>query len=123
MTTNLIQEFAHCVSMHINSSFPDNPRWLWESVAIFEAGQFVDPHNIPYLVNHNPPTLATLNSYSNTMIYDIGYLIAECIVDNWGYDQLNELIVNNGDIQSTLSLTTTEFQDAWFEYVQVKYGI
>jgi hypothetical protein len=31
MITNLIHEFAHCVSIHINSTIPDNPRWLWES--------------------------------------------------------------------------------------------
>src|SRR5262245_55183253 len=46
MFTNLVHEFAHCVSWHINPTIANNPRWLWESVAIFEADQFVDPHNI-----------------------------------------------------------------------------
>jgi len=68
MFTNLVHEFAHCVLLHINSTIGNNPRWLWESVAIFEAGQFVDPHNVPYLVAQDPPTISELNSMSNTYV-------------------------------------------------------
>src|ERR1700741_4775956 len=33
--TNVIHEFAHCVSRHINRKIVNNPRWLWESIAIY----------------------------------------------------------------------------------------
>ena len=79
MLVNLIHEFAHCVSYHIKPNIANNPRWLWESVAIYEAGQFRDPHTIPYLVSHDPPGLTQLNSFDNTMIYEVGYLISEYI--------------------------------------------
>jgi len=123
MFTNLVHEFAHCVSWHMNSTIGNNPRWLWESVAIFEAGQFVDPHNIPYLVNQDPPTISELNSMSNTYVYDVGFLIGEYITETWDYVHLQELINNNGNLQATLGMTSTEFQSAWFQFVKDKYGI
>ena len=123
MFTNLVHEFAHCVSWHINPSIGNNPRWLWESTAIFEGGQFVDPHNISYLIAQDPPTLLELNSMSNTMVYDVGFLIGEYITEAWGYVQLQELISNNGNILLTLGMTNSEFRWAWFQFVKDKYGI
>lgn len=123
MVNNLIHEYAHCVSLHINASIGNNPRWLWESIAIYESHQFIDPHSIPYMVSHNPPTLATLNSFSNTMIYDVGYLLAQYIVDNWSYAHLHTLIVNNGNTLAALGLSTPDFQTSWFAWVQTEYGI
>lgn len=123
MFTVLVHEFAHCVSWHINPTIANNPRWLWESVAIFEAGQFVDPHYISYLVDQDPPTIAELNSMSNTYVYEVVFLIGEYITETWGYDDLQELIQNNGDLMETLSMTSTEFREAWFQFVKDKYGI
>jgi hypothetical protein len=123
MFTNIVHEFAHCVSWHMNSSIGNNPRWLWESVAIFEAGQFVDPHNISYLVNQDPPTISELNSMSNTYVYDVGFLIGEYITETWDYAHLRDLINNNGNLQTTLGMTSSEFQSAWFQFVKDKYGI
>ncbi len=34
--TALVHEFAHCVSLTLNPSFGNHPRWLWESVALYE---------------------------------------------------------------------------------------
>ena len=31
-----VHEFAHGVSLHVNPRFGNNPRWLWEAVAIYE---------------------------------------------------------------------------------------
>lgn len=44
--TNLIHEFAHCVSLRANRTIANNPRWLWEAVAVFEARQRVDPRSL-----------------------------------------------------------------------------
>ena len=123
MLTNLIHEFAHCVSYHIRPSIANNPRWLWESVAVYEAGQFVDPHNISYLVSHNPPTLTQLNSFNNTMIYEVGYLLAEYIILNWSRTHFKNLILTNGNLQQVLGMNSSQFEAGWFAFVRTRYGI
>ena len=123
MVTNVIHEFAHCVSYHIRPNIGNNPRWLWESVAIYEAGQFVDPHNIPYLVSHNPPTLNQLNSFSNAMIYEVGYLLSEYIILNWSREHFVNLILTNGNLQQVLGVNTSQFESGWFAFLQKRYGI
>lgn len=123
MIVALIHEFAHCVTLNINASFGNRPRWLWESIASYEAGQFVHPSLLPYMVQHNPPTLDELNSVSNTRIYEVGYLLAEYIVLNWSSQHLRDLIVNNGNITQTLGTTTAEFEAGWFSFVRERYSI
>lgn len=119
----LIHEFAHCVTLNIRPNFANNPRWLWESVAIFESRQFVHPNQLPYMVEHNPPTLTQLNNFNNTQIYEVGYLLSEYIVLNWGFQQLKDMILSNGNIQQVLGMTVTQFQENWFTFVRNRYGI
>ena len=121
--SDLVHEFAHCVSINVNSRIGNNPRWLWESVAIYESGQLVEPKNVPYLVAGAPPSFATLNSMENTLIYDVGYTIAEFIVARGGAAALRQLIVNNGNVNATLGMNQASFERAWFEFVRARYGI
>ena len=123
MVSNLVHEFAHCVSIHINPRFSNNPRWFWESVAIYESGQFVDPRTLSYMLAGTPPSFSTLNSLDNTLVYDVGYTIAEFIVARAGKDALDRLVVNNGDVDAALGMSQTSFERAWFEFVRSRYGI
>jgi hypothetical protein len=123
MIRNTIHEFAHCVSLKINASLGNNPRWLWESVAIYEANRPWNPHMISYLVNQKPPALSELNRFSNTYIYEVGYFIAEYIVETKGYSVLKVLIQNNGNLKQTLNTDDEEFTKDWFEFVKKKYSI
>ncbi|MEO8210038.1 MAG: hypothetical protein ABI840_05725 [bacterium] len=123
MVSNTIHEFAHCVSYHIRPNIANNPRWLWESVAIYESRQFVDPHDISYLVSHNPPTLSQLNSFDNTMIYQVGYLLAEFIILNWSRTHFINLILTNGNLQQVLGMNAAQFEAGWFAFVRARYGI
>lgn len=118
----LTHEFAHAVSMRINPNVANLPRWLWESVAIYEARQFVDPRTIPYLMNLQPPAIAELNAFDNIKIYDVGYLIAEFIVSRGGQPALRALIVNRGDTAATLGLSPADFDTAWFAFARSRYG-
>jgi len=70
----IIHEFAHCVSRHINMTIGNKPRWLWESIAIYEAKQTSDPHQLSYLVNQKPPMLSELNVMAKPYVYEVGYL-------------------------------------------------
>jgi hypothetical protein len=121
--TILVHEFTHCVTLNIAPRSGNNPRWLWEGVALYEAGQFVHPNRIAYLVNGNSPTLAGLNAnwQTNTQIYDVGYLLVEYIVETWGKPQLATLINALGDIQAVLGISVAAFESDWYEFVRAKY--
>ena len=47
---NATHELAHCVSLYANPTIANNPRWLWESVALlYENGEIVDPRTLAYM--------------------------------------------------------------------------
>ena len=119
-----VNEFAHLVSMQINSSIPNNPRWLWEAVALYENNEFVNPKTLPYMVSGEYPTLDELNTdynSSNHNIYSVGYILLEYIVQTWGMDYVIGLIQNNGNVVDLLGITVQEFESGWYEFVENKY--
>ena len=118
-----VHEFAHLVSMQINMSISNNPRWFWEAIAIYEAQEFVDPSTLSYMVSGNYPTINQLNSdfNSNRTIYSVGYILSEYIITNWGIDQFIQLIRSNGNIQVTLGLSVSEFETGWYRYIEDVY--
>ncbi len=123
MLAILVHEFTHCVTLNMVSNLSNFPRWLWEGVSLFEAGQFVHPNRLAYLVNGNPPTLAGLNAnwQTNTQIYEVGYLLVEYIVETWSKPQLVSLIKAYGDIQAVLGISVAAFEIGWYEFVRAKY--
>jgi len=123
MIRNTIHEFTHCVSLNINKTVANNPRWLWEAVAIYEANLPWNPRQLSYLVNQKPPTIDELNQLSNTYIYEVGYFIADYLVKTKGNSVLNTLIKNNGNLLLTLNADDEEFTKQWFTFVKEKYGI
>jgi len=40
---NVVHGFCHAVSLYVSPTFGNNPRWLWEAVALYENAEFVDP--------------------------------------------------------------------------------
>lgn len=119
---NAEHEFAHCVTLHIN---PVNlRRWLWEAVAIYESGEFVNPKSLSYLVSGNYPTINDLDQGFNTgarQIYSVGYIIMEFIINEWGKDKSLELIKAGGDVQPVLGISESKFHDRWENFVKKKY--
>lgn len=118
-----VHEFAHVVSLNLNSNFGNNPRWLWEAVAMYAAEEFRKPNEVPELQNDSFPTLEELNTDFNSgrSIYDVGYVLVEYIVSNWGHDQLISLIQSNGAIEQTLGVSEAEFEAGWQRFVKNKY--
>jgi hypothetical protein len=117
----IVHEFAHCVTLRINASIANNPRWLWETVALYEAGDFVDPRSAPALASGQPPTLARLNGFDNVDIYQVGFTIGEFIVARWGRDGLVSLIRNNGDTIAITGLGPAALIAEWYEFVRARY--
>jgi RNA polymerase sigma-70 factor (ECF subfamily) len=110
-------EFTHCVHLNIDYS-PNNPRWLWEGVAMYESGWFMDPAQIDQIKNRNFPALQELG---NGMEYALGYVIIEAIKDMWGFDAVIGLIKSRGDVEKVLSISEVKFEQDIFEHIYKKY--
>ena len=65
LDVNVVHEFCHAVSLSVSSTFGNNPRWLWETVALYENGEIVQPRTLDYFVRGVYPTLADLNADPN----------------------------------------------------------
>ncbi len=123
INTTVVHEFTHAVSLSVNPRFANNPRWLWEAVALYETGEFVSPQLIESVARGNFPTLQQLNADVNTdtQIYQLGYLLGEFIVSRYGRDGLIRLIQSNADLQGVLGVSSAEFEAAWRSFVRQKY--
>jgi hypothetical protein len=119
-----VHEFAHLVTLQLNSSIANNPRWLWEAAALYENNEFIHPKTLPYMVSGDYPTLDELNTdynSSNHYIYNVGYVLLEYVVQTWGMDDVIGLIQNNGNITKLLGITIQEFESGWYQFVADKY--
>lgn len=122
MLSNLVHEFAHCVSMRVNARIPNNPRWLWESVAIYESGQSVDLRGLSYMTALQPPSFASMGTLDNSRVYEVGYSIAEFVVGRWGRRGLVDLINANGDTMAAVGTPQAAFEQEWFAFARQRYG-
>ena len=116
----IAHEFTHCVTMQMNHPIT---RWLYEGVALYESGMFVNPGNLTYIRSGDFPTLSELNSnwQTNTRIYEVGYVLIEFIVETWGMEVVRTLIMNGGNISSALGITIESFEQLWYNFIQNKY--
>lgn len=118
-----VHEFVHAATLALNPGFGNNPRWLWEAVAQYLAGEFVDPSTASQFQGGKCPSLETLNSPfdSGGAIYRSGYLLGEFITASWSAAKLRQLISANGDIETILGITENDFETRWCGFVQSKY--
>lgn len=120
-----VHEFAHVVSIALNPRIPNNPRWLWETVALYENGEFIDPSTLDYMRSGSYPSLADLDVAYNVSgrIYQVGFLLGEYIVARWGQDGFIRLIERNGDLAAAIGTTTADFESGWRTFLHEKYGL
>ena len=119
-----IHEFVHLVSMQINETIPNNPRWLWEAVALYLTNDFIDPKSIPNMTSGEYPNLDELNTdynSSNHSIYNVGYVLLEYIVQTWDMNTVIRLIETNGNIREVLEITVAEFELGWYSFIESEY--
>ena len=123
LPVNVVHEFVHAASLAVNPRFGNNPRWFWETVALYENGEFVNPASLDYIVRGVFPTLQQLNVDPNggTQIYQLGYVFGDFIVLRWGRAAFLRLIETNADLPAALGVSTAEFEAAWQSYVRQRY--
>jgi hypothetical protein len=97
------------------------PRWLWEGLATYEAGQY-NMLTMSLSVKDGFPTLRDLNGEHN-QIYHVGYTLVAFILHQWGSESLRELIATDGDIQGVLGIAEHQFAQQWERYVRENYRL
>jgi hypothetical protein len=123
LSVNIVHEFVHAASMAVNPQIANNPRWFWETVALYENGELVDPRRVDFMVRGAFPTLQQMNVDPNggTQIYQAGYVLGEFIVERWGRAAFLRLIQTNADLPGVLGVSAAEFEAAWQSYVRQRY--
>jgi hypothetical protein len=137
--TVALHEFAHAVTKrsaveHVAASGRDTlaflaslgaigqrTRWLSEAIALYEAGQSTDLNHFGYLIRGKYPSIETLNDPANSQIYDIGYRLAEYVVNTWGRDALVRLVNDDGNVQAALGVTPDVLMRGWFLHIEDRY--
>ena len=117
LTYGAPHEFTHCVHLNVDYS-PNNPKWLWEGVAQYEARWFFDPNELENIKKKEFPSLASLDQ---GMEYMLGFVVIEAIKDLWGFDAVINLIKNQGDVQKVLNIDQRKFEEKIFERIYSKY--
>ncbi len=119
-----VHEFTHLVSLARNPEIPNNPKWLWEAVAIYESNRPPPPKpsTLSCITPTSIPTLDELDDHP-VNIYRVGHLLAEFIVMTWSQQTLGELVATNGDVLSTLNVAPDEFEQMWLDYVNSGYDM
>ena len=120
----VVHEYTHLVTLALNPTFNNNPRWLWEATAIYESGRPPVPKisNLKCFSANSYPTIKSLEQHPFN-IYKVGYFLTDFIVSKWGQEKLVELVKSNGDIKLILKITSKEFERMWISFLQNKYKL
>lgn len=120
----VVHEYTHLVTLALNPSFNNNPRWLWEATAIYESGRppIPDISSLKCFSEESYPSIESLNSHPFN-IYKVGYFLTDFIVSTWGQDRLVKLVEANGDINVTLNISVNDFEKMWLSFLQDKYKL
>ncbi|WP_207423059.1 hypothetical protein [Desertivirga brevis] len=131
-----VHEFTHTVVLQLlinrepqpfdsnkfDQKFASFPVWLWESVSVYEAKEFIDPKQLEDLREGRYPSIKELNTRSKGQkIYTYGYTLIDFILEKYKRDKLIELIENYGDLEKTLGITEEQFSKEWYMFVREKY--
>lgn len=110
-------EFTHCVHLNIDYA-PNNPTWLWEGLAQYEAQWFFNPADLEFIRNKEFPSFVDLHS---GLDYMLGYVIIEAIKDIWGFDTVLSLLKSRGDTELVLNRDQKSFERKIYEHIYAKY--
>ncbi len=119
-----VHEFTHLVTVALNPSIVNKPRWLWESIAIYESNRppVPEPTKLGCISPSTFPRLDELDTHPSN-IYRIGYFITDYILSTWQQEGLKKLIFFNGNTQEALGVSKEKFESDWLKYMLSKYDL
>jgi hypothetical protein len=119
-----IHEFAHVCTWKINRNLPI---WLNEGFALYEGGPYYSEESVVEVYNNlgRIPGLDELNSsfdnFSSLGGYPLALTIATFIIETYGMEKMSAFIRTPSDYSIFSTSSKNEFQELWFEYVEVNY--
>lgn len=114
-----IHEYSHLITVNIDKKNFKIPRWLWESIACYEAKTFFDPSRFTTDLNKYKRPFSELEE--DITLYILGYIIIEYIVKNWGESSIHMLVKNHGNTEQTFSIDQTKFEEGFWEHMRLQY--
>ena len=120
----VLHEYTHLVTLALNPTFNNDPRWLWEATAIYESKRPPVPEisDLKCITHNSVPTLSSLNEHPFN-IYKVGFFLVEFIETTWGRDTLLALVKFNGDTQEALGISENDFEQRWLEFLRKNYHL
>ncbi|TCN64590.1 hypothetical protein [Vibrio crassostreae] len=119
-----LHEFVHLLTLQINPNFANNPRWLWEAVAIYKSEDYWFHMNNRSAIKgrfdglvqdlYNKPN-------SSSAVYELGYTVGEFIERSWGEGAFVDLIKSNGDPSLLTDQPIESLFYDWEKFVKTTY--
>lgn len=118
-----LHEFVHLVTLEINPSFANSPRWLWEAIAIYKSEQQRKYAEDPNSIRNRFESMAQRLQEGRDagVIYEVGYTIGEFIENTWGQEVLISLIKSSGDFSVLTEKSLDQVFLEWKGFVNKKY--
>lgn len=118
-----IHEFVHLITLEINPNFSNNPKWLWEAIAIYKSESSWKYAKQPDMIRSRFNAFANslFTSQDTAAVYALGYTIGEYIDETWGGDAFIELIKSNGDFACLTDKPIDEIFQDWKKFVEATY--
>jgi|GEM_PF-4039813 hypothetical protein len=113
----IAHEFAHIVHLNVDYS-PNNPRWLWEGLAMYESDWRFDPTQLPEITQRKFPPFGALAGWLEMVL---GYVIIEAIADTYGFDAVIDLVKSRGDVKQVLKIDQERFEEIIYNKIYDKY--
>jgi hypothetical protein len=115
-----VHQLVHLAAIERDPDSARQPRWLWESIALFGAKQFIPPHTLSCISLSYIPRLWELDVASNPAIHKLGYLLGEYITTQYGEDALARLL-SGTPLTDLAGLSIEEFENRWHLSVVNRY--
>lgn len=108
-------EYVHCCTMVYGA----NPEmWLREGIALYltEGSDLYKDKHTEFIENGLPPKYVL----NNEGRYTYTYSIVEYIAKTYGNEKLLELIMQGGEYEKVLGITTEELENGWINFLKDK---
>lgn len=118
-----LHEYVHLITLEINPKFANNPRYLWEAIAIYKSEDSWKYAEQPDMIRSRFEALAQLlfTKGDTGAVYELGYTIGQYIAETWGEEAFIELIESNGDFSGLTDKPIDEIFQDWKEFVEATY--